>query len=187
MGQPYFYTEYGGSAPVRTGASHATIAPYGPFDAADGTVYLSIQNEREWLAFCRDVLGRPALADDPRFATNSGRVKNRDLLIPEIDAIVSALRLDVLTKRLDAAGIANAMLRDMKGFAEHPQLAARGRWRSIDTPAGPVRALVPPVTAPWDHVMGAVPDAGADTERILTEFGILDLSLTEDDGPANRM
>lgn len=172
MSHPYFYAEYGGAPPSRTGAAHATIAPYGPYECADGTVFFAVQNEREWRRFCDDVIADEALATDPRFAGNASRVDHR----AELDAIIApAMRR--LTRaeamaRLDSAAIANAELRDMAGLSQHPQLEARGRWRDVGSPVGPVRSLIPPVTAPWDSRMDAIPALGADTERILGELGL---------------
>jgi itaconate CoA-transferase len=171
MGQPYFYAQYGGAQQPRTGAQHATIAPYGPFGVADGTVFFSIQNEREWAGFCATVLGRPELAQDPRFATNTLRVARREELHAEINAVLSGLQVTEALARLDAAGIANAQMRDMAELSAHPQLAARGRWRDVGSPVGPLRSLLPPVTAREAGVrMGPVPALGEHTEAVLAEF-----------------
>ena len=174
MTQPSLYAQYGGAQQPRTGAEHATIAPYGPFATADGTVFFSIQNEREWVALCAGVLGQPDAATDARFATGSLRVQNRVQLHESIDQVFSALTTRQALDRLDAAGIANAQLRDMKHFAGHPQLAARDRWRDVATPGGQVRSLLPPVTArSFTPHMGAVPSLGEHTESVLKEFGLL--------------
>ncbi|WP_336713794.1 CaiB/BaiF CoA transferase family protein [Arthrobacter sp. USHLN218] len=171
MGQPYFYAQYGGVQQPRTGAQHATIAPYGPFATADGTVFFSIQNEREWAKFCATVLGRPGLAEDPRFMNNSLRVANRPELHEVINAVLSGLGTAEALARLDAAGIANAQMRDMHEFAEHPQLAARNRWRDVDSPVGPLRSLIPPVTSREQAVrMGPVPSLGEHTDAVLAEI-----------------
>ena len=168
MGFPYLYTRYGGTAPVRAGASHATITPYGPVTTAAGEVVnLAVQNEREWVLFCETVLARPELAADPRFAGGSARQSHRAELDAIVAAVFAGLTVDEAQRRLDSAGIANARQRTMDGFAEHPQLAARDRWRDTDTPAGPVRMPLPPVTAGWAEPTGAVPAAGADTEAVL--------------------
>lgn len=173
MAQPYFYAEYGGTAPSRSGAEHASIAPYGPFGVEDGTVFFGIQNEREWAHFCADVLGQPALARDARFVGNALRVDNRPALHEAIDAVLSSLPAAEVLSRLDAAGIANAQLRDMHQFAAHPQLAERNRWRDVDSPAGKLRSLLPPVTSRETDVrMDAVPEIGAHTEKILAELGL---------------
>jgi crotonobetainyl-CoA:carnitine CoA-transferase CaiB-like acyl-CoA transferase len=179
MTQPYYYTVYGGTAPARTGARHASISPYGPYAAGGGAgggkekgqVFLGLQNDREWVVFCGQVLGRPELTADPRFATNPDRVIHDGELRVIIEDVFAALTPDEVAARLDAAGIANARLRTPAEFAAHPQLAARDRWREVDTPGGPVRTLLPPVTVPGrEPAMGAVPAPGQHTDSILAEF-----------------
>jgi crotonobetainyl-CoA:carnitine CoA-transferase CaiB-like acyl-CoA transferase len=174
MGFPLYYATYGGVEPPRAGPSHAAIAPYGPYAAGDDkTVYLAVQNDREWTRFCDAVLGAPELATDPRFATNTSRVAHRAAL----DAIVAErfgpLSSDALLARLDGAGIANARLNTVREFAAHPQLSARGRWRAVDSPVGPIRALVPPVIMDGvEPVMRAIPEVGEHTDAILAELGV---------------
>jgi crotonobetainyl-CoA:carnitine CoA-transferase CaiB-like acyl-CoA transferase len=171
MSQPYFYAEYGGEQQPRSGAQHATIAPYGPFAAVDGTVFLGIQNEREWFTFCEGVMRNPALATDPRFSSNAVRVANRAALHATINETLVTLTIKELLARLDGAGIANAELRNMSGFSHHPQLAARDRWRNVPSPAGLLRTLIPPVTSrETGFRMGAVPRLGEHTASVLAEF-----------------
>jgi itaconate CoA-transferase len=174
MGYPMYYAGYGPEAPRRTAARHASIAPYGPVTTGDGqVVYLGIQNEREWQRFCETVLEEPGLAADVRFASNSKRVEHREALDGLIAARVATMSAAGLIDRLDRAGIANARMNTVQEFLAHPQLAARDRWREIDSPAGPLRALLPPVT--YEHVepvMGPVPDVGDHTDQILGELGI---------------
>ena len=174
MGFPMYYGWYGGSDPVRSGASHSAIAPYGPFPCGDGgQVFLGIQNEREWAAFCTNVLDEPQLATDARFATNSLRVAHRDELTAVVAKAFAGLGTDTVVERLEQAGIANARLRDLHGLVEHEQLAARDRWREVGSPAGPLRALVPPAMPDGEEpVMGPIPAVGEDTERILAELGL---------------
>jgi crotonobetainyl-CoA:carnitine CoA-transferase CaiB-like acyl-CoA transferase len=173
MGFPLYYTLYGGSQPPRTGASHAAIAPYGPFQAADGMVFLGIQNEREWAVFCRDVLGRPALAGDERFASNSRRVVHRDDLQEAIAAVFRGIPSEEVLRRLDVAGIANARLRDVRSLIDHPQLAARERWREVDSPVGLLQALLPPASLDGgEPVMDPIPAPGEHTGAILRELGM---------------
>jgi formyl-CoA transferase len=174
MGQPAYYTRYGGSQPPRLGTQHATIAPYGAFPAADGKeVLFSIQNEREWAALCARFLGRPELTDDPRFATGSARVAHRE----EINAVVAerCARSDAeeLLEELASIGIACAGVNDVAAFLDHPVLAARGRWRDVTVPGGAtVEALLPPADlAGLPAQMGPVPAAGEHTEAILAELG----------------
>jgi len=176
MGYAMNYAVYGGTAPKRTGSSHAAIAPYGPFTCGDSQqVFLGIQNEREWATFCDRVLGRPMVAMDARFARNSLRVRHRAELTLVIEEGLSRYTADEVVDLLEKAGIANALLRDMQGFADHPQLAARNRWREYDSPVGPLRGLIPPATfVGQEPVMGRVPQVGEDTERILAEFKVLE-------------
>jgi itaconate CoA-transferase len=171
MTQPYYYTVYGGTEPVRTGARHASISPYGPYAARGGQVFLGLQNDREWVVLCDKVLGRPELTADPRFATNPVRATHDAELRSIIEGVFAALTPDEVAARLDAAGIANARLRTPAEFAAHPQLEARDRWREVDTPGGQVRTLLPPVTVPGrEPAMGAVPAPGQHTDSILAEF-----------------
>jgi formyl-CoA transferase len=173
MGSPAYYTAYGGRAPARAGARHATIAPYGPFGTAgDGTVLLAIQNEREWRAFCQIVLGDAALAGDERFATNTARVAHRDALEALISARFAALDAGTAVGLLDQAGVANARLNTVADFLDHPVLAGRDRWRTVGTPGGPIRALLPPVDlAGTEPVMNPVPAVGQHTDAILRDLG----------------
>jgi itaconate CoA-transferase len=182
MGFPMYYSWYGGQPPVRSGASHAAIAPYGPFPCAGGEqVFLGIQNEREWATFCDKVLAASELATDDRFVTNSLRVAHRQDLTAEIASAMGNLSADEALARLDEVGIANARLRDPNGLVEHEQLAARNRWREVDSPVGPIKALVPPATLDGDEpVMSPIPAPGQHTEQILAELG---LSTTQEATP----
>lgn len=170
---PLYYAIDGAPPPARTGASHATIYPYGPFPAGDGkTVMLGLQNEREWAAFCGKVLRRPELATDPRFSSNPKRSQARGQLRELIVDAFSALTASEVLARLDEAQIANANVNTMSDVWAHPQLAARQRWTEVATPVGPVPALLPPGS--WNDqapCMGAVPDLGQHTDAILTELG----------------
>jgi len=174
MGFPMYYAVYGGSPPPRTGASHAAIAPYGPFSCQDGKlVFIGIQNQREWAIFCESVLRKPELAADPRFSSNSRRVTHRTDLTEEINLIFHTMASEEVVSRLDAANIANARLRDMFELAGHPQLEARGRWAEVDSPVGALRTLIPPATLDGDEpVMGRIPEPGEHTAAVLAELGI---------------
>lgn len=173
MNYPLYYAFEGAAPPPRTGAAHATISPYGPFPAGDGkTVMLGLQNEREWVAFCEQVLQRPELAADPRFSSNSRRVAARQELQAIIVEVCSHLSAEQLVARLDDAQIANARMNEMREVWEHPQLKARGRWTEVDTPAGKVPALMPPaIPASWAPRMDGVPALGQHTEAILGQLG----------------
>ncbi|HEY9498387.1 MAG TPA: CaiB/BaiF CoA-transferase family protein [Terrimesophilobacter sp.] len=173
MSQPTYLAKYSGSGPGRTGAQHATIAPYGPFAVLDGSVFLAVQNEREWKRFCGLVLGRPEVATDPRFLSNTLRVENRAELHSIIEGVFARFTLSESIDVLEDAQIASAQLRTMSDFAEHPQLKARNRWRDIDSPVGTLSVLLPPVTSTnMEPVMGAVPSIGQHTESIRREFDL---------------
>jgi crotonobetainyl-CoA:carnitine CoA-transferase CaiB-like acyl-CoA transferase len=172
MSFPLYYAFDGAAPPPRTGAAHATIAPYGPYATGDGTVMLGLQNEREWATFCNAVLGRPELLDDSRFAGNADRVAHRGALDTEIDAVFSKLTTAEVTARLDAAGIANGRVNTMADLYAHEQLKARDRWHEIGSPAGPLPALLPP--GAWADApprMDPVPALGEHTDAILDELG----------------
>ena len=174
MGQPAYYTAYSGAPPPRSGANHASIAPYGPFRAGDGgSVYLGIQNAREWTRFCSDVLRRGDLADDERFTTNTLRVQHRPELHAAIESAFAALTTNDVIQRLESSRIAWSRMNSVGGFLEHPQLAGRDCWREIGSPAGPLRATIPPVRMDGvEPAMGDVPALGQHTDLILDELGI---------------
>ena len=173
MGFPAYFTAYGGAAPPRSGAHHATIVPYGPFKAGDGgTVFLSIQNEREFERFCDEVLLNSGLKNDPKFSTGPARAQNRDAMHAEIEKIFLKLKAEEILKRLEQADIANAKLNSMQEFWDHPQLEARDRWREIGTPAGPIEAMKPPFNLDgFEPRMDAVPALGEHNRAILAELG----------------
>ena len=173
MSQPFYYSVYGDQPARRTGARHASISPYGPYAAPGGQVFLGLQNDREWIVLCERILHRPDLISDDRFRTNPDRVAHDDQLTAIIEDALKTVPADRLTELLDEAGIANARLRTPQEFAAHPQLQARDRWREVDTPGGPVRALLPPVSAPGrEAAMGPVPALGQHTAAILAELGL---------------
>ncbi|MCP3720987.1 CaiB/BaiF CoA-transferase family protein [Paraburkholderia sp. CNPSo 3281] len=177
---PLYYAFDGASPPPRAGASHATIYPYGPFEANDGkTVILGLQNEREWANFCELVLKAPDLATDERFETNAKRSQNRTELRAIIDQVFTGMNSDELVTRLDAADIANARVNDMAGVWEHPQLKARERWRTVDSPVGKIPALIPPGGVSPEARMDPIPAVGQHTAGILSELGFTQSRIDE--------
>ncbi|WP_166262046.1 CaiB/BaiF CoA transferase family protein [Marinobacter salicampi] len=171
MGYPMYYSYKEAPSPERAGASHSTIYPYGPFPVGDGnTVMLGLQNDREWRGFCELVMAMPELVEDPRFATNPLRSANRVELDGLIRDVFSRLALAEVTRRLDAAGIANAAVNEMGQVWAHPQLSARDRWFDVLTPAGEVPALKSPGL--WfPQAASAVPAVGEHTRPILQTLG----------------
>jgi len=170
MGYPLYYSFEGAPPPVPAGAGHATIFPYGPFPAADGTVLFGLQNDREWVSFCNTVLERPEMAEDARFKGNAGRAEHRDLIDGIIRERLASLTKEQVQQLLQSAGIATAEVRDMAGVWAHPQLAARGCWDEIDTPVGRVPTLRPVTGAGWQPRMDPVPSLGEQTKKILREI-----------------
>jgi crotonobetainyl-CoA:carnitine CoA-transferase CaiB-like acyl-CoA transferase len=172
MGFPLYYSYAGAPPPPRAGAAHATIYPYGPFDAADGRVMMAIQNEREWALFCDRFLGRPELAEHPDYAGNAARDAHREALGALIAARFAELTVAEATALLAAVPVAYARVNTMAEVWEHPQLAARGRWHEVGTPAGPVPALAPPGLVDPKPRMDPVPALGEHTRPILAELGL---------------
>jgi itaconate CoA-transferase len=177
MVQPATFGAYSHQAPVRSGARHPTIAPYGPFTCGDGvTVFLAVQNDREWANLCRELLAEPSLADDPRYRHNPDRVAHRATLEPLVSAATSALDAAEVELVLDRAGIAHARMREASELLDHPQLVARNRWRDVGLPGGrTARGLLPPSwPADCDGGLGDVPALGEHTTKVLAELGMTD-------------
>ncbi|MET7703322.1 CaiB/BaiF CoA-transferase family protein [Streptomyces sp. NPDC005485] len=173
MGQPAYYTRYGGRQPARLGTQHPTIAPYGAYTAADGKdVLFSIQNEREWAALCAEFLGRPELTDDPRFATGSDRVAHREELNVVVAERIARSDAEEVMKDLEDIGVACAGVNNVAEFLDHPVLAGRDRWREVAVPGATVQALLPPADlAGVPARMDPVPAVGEHTDAILAELG----------------
>ncbi len=168
MAVPMLYTEYG-APPRRIGLSHSSLAPYGVFETGDNVpILISIQNDREWVAFCTKVLGRPGLAKDPRFASNSARLANRPQTDGLTQACFSAHDVASLARLLEEAEIAFARVNDMEAILRHPHL----RRLSIASPSGPIALPAPP--ARWmgepEPAFGPLPALGADSEEVRREF-----------------
>lgn len=177
---PMYRAAYGNLPWVREAASNPLVAPYGAHRTGDGQVIFGLQNDREWATFARDVLRRPELADDPRFAANKSRVANRPELTALIEAQFTTMSSQDVIAALDRAGIANGRLNEPMDVWNHPQLAARDRWREVNTPGGPIRALLPPFTfGDFEAVMGDVPALGEHTDAVLHELGYTDAAIAD--------
>lgn len=173
MGFPLYYAALGQTPPPRSKASHATIFPYGPFETGTGKVMLGLQNEREWLILCEKVLESPELAKEERFNNNTSRSDNRDELYRIICDKFSAFTAEEVSEKLDKAGIANSLMREMKDVWEHPQLKARKRFAVHGTEAGDIRATLPPgMSGDVEARMDPIPAVGQHTDEILAEFGL---------------
>ncbi len=154
--------------PRRAGARHATIAPYGPFRCGDGSdVVIAVQNTKEWTALCR-VLNLNELVDQERFLTNEGRVAHGNDLDQLISAATAQMSSAELIEQLELAGLAWGRVNDLFALQDHPQLRARGRWATVNTPQGNFEALRPPVDVEGiDIAMSDVPRLGQHTQAVL--------------------
>ena len=174
---PPLYAWHGtGIAPERAGIRHNMIVPYGAYTCSDGAVIFSVQNEREWRRLCTDVLELPALADDPRFATNAERLRNRVELERIVDECLGRYTQLEALERLDHAGVPTGAVNDVAAVARHPQLAARNRWVDVKSPGGVIPALLPPHNL--QHAtprMGPVPALGEHTQEILAGLGLAEV------------
>lgn len=172
MGHPLYTTLYTGEAPPRSGMGHPAVVPYDRYPAADGDVLIGVQNDRQWAQLVEALLGDPALVTDPDFATNTARCRNRARVDALVGGATARLAVATVVDRLDGAGIPCARLNPVDGLVSHPQLVARHRWREVATPAGPVRALLPPATfADVEARLGPVPALGEHTAAVLRELG----------------
>ena len=165
---PYLGRRYGGREPQRLGLAHPSIAPYGVFSASDGDVLIAIQNEREWQLFCEHVLGNAGLADDPRFDRNTARVHNRIELDRNVQAAVARRTVEGLCRLLDKVRIAYGRTSTMEDLMAHRSATTA----SVQTPAGPVELLAPPVVLNGRRpVLGRVPALGEHSQSLRSEFG----------------
>jgi formyl-CoA transferase len=163
-----------GPHPQRAGARHTSIVPYGPFPVAGGReVVLAVQNEREWVRLCEQVLERPDLARDARFAGNENRLRNREALEPQIEAALAHFSVEEAEARLEAAAVPYGRMNDVAEVLRHPQVLARNRLVSTRLPGGESADLL---RAPFnieglDETPSAIPEVGEHTETVLRELG----------------
>jgi itaconate CoA-transferase len=179
MQGPAYFWMYGGRKLERAGMRHNIIVPYGPFRVAGGgMVNLAVQTDGQWERLCRVVLGRPDLADDPRFGTNEARLRNRAALEPLVEETLLALDRDALVARLVEADVPFGDVNEVDGLVDHPQLAARDRWLTVDSPVGPLRALDHPLNlSDMPRRAGAIPALGQHTDEVARELGYSDAEI----------
>lgn len=173
MGYALTYTQHSGIDQEPLGVGSPAVAPYGAFPTRDGqTVVLGTTNDREWQRVAREIIDRPDLADDPRFATNQSRCNHRAVLDEAIGSWCIEHELADIQRIADDAGIGNSRYNLPSDVVAHPQLEARDRWRTVGTPKGDIKALrPPPVIGGFEQPMGAVPALGAHTDPVLGELG----------------
>lgn len=173
MGYSIYFSSYSGRRHEPNGISHPTLSPYEAFGTTDGRmVVVGVQNDREWRRLATEVLGRPELADDPRFATGEARTAHRDEVTALCTEVISRFTLDEAIEVLDGAGVACGRVNRADELVEHPQLEARGRWRDVDSPVGPIRSLLPPpISVGWTPRMDRIPALGEHTRSLLNGLG----------------
>ncbi|MBM7459289.1 CaiB/BaiF CoA transferase family protein [Rhodococcus coprophilus] len=179
LGYPMYLQMYQDRQVPRMGLAHTSITPYDKYPTSDGEILIGVQNDRGWRTLVTEVLGLPDLANDPRYATNVERVRRRhevDKLVGDATSRFTAADLD---EKLAAAGIPAAQLRDLRGLIEHPQITSRDRWRDVDTEAGVVRGLLPPMNfRDVELPMRPVPALGQHTDAVLAGLGLTDAQIT---------
>jgi len=170
MTVPLIHNEYGDGGPTRQGLRHPSIAPYGAYRAQDGAeTIVAIQNEREWARFCAEVLDKPDLPKDERFASNTARVLNRDAMDGEILAVTETLSTTEFRRRLLASAIAFGALNSLDDLSKHPAL----RRKTVTTPGGQILDIpAPPIRwADGDVEPGrGAPALGAHTAAVLADM-----------------
>ena len=167
MAVPLLWQDYGGKAPERVGLSHPSICPYGAFKTADGkTLLLSIQNEREWIRFCADILDDADFAD--QYPDNSSRLSNRSVVDKRVAAVLGKMLHAEIAAKLKKSEIAYGTLNDMRGFSTHPVL----RRVEISNPEGSIRFPAPPAifNNKLTETLGNVPELNQHGEAIRAEF-----------------
>jgi itaconate CoA-transferase len=174
LGFALLHARYSGLERPPIGMSSPVVAPYGAYRTRDGRVaVLGTTNDAEWQRLAVQVVERPDLAADPALATNAQRCEQRDRIDAAIGDWARTVDLTEVLRRADAAGIGNAVYNEVLDVVEHPQLTARGRWREVGSPVGPVATLLPPWTSDaWTTPLRPVPGVGEHTREILTELGL---------------
>jgi crotonobetainyl-CoA:carnitine CoA-transferase CaiB-like acyl-CoA transferase len=169
MNVPYLQTRYGGKAPARTGLAHPSIAPYGVFDVRDGKIVLAVQNDVEWRVLCADILGKPELSDDPRFATNIARVRNREAVDAAVQQAFGERPFAALAEGFDRFRIAYGRVSYVDDLITHrsattAEVKLNGKTAEVLAPAAIVDGRRPS--------LGRVPDLGEHDEALRAEFAV---------------
>lgn len=172
LGGPITAVANGAAQPERVGMRHNLIVPYGPFKARDKEwVVLAVQNEREWQAFCDDVLKAPTLTQDPRFNTVERRLANREELEALVERAIGKEDSGDWFARLEEHRIAYGRLNDLSDLLSHPQLNDRALLEDAAAGETPMLTVAPAVRWPRHKRSSRVPDLGGDTDAVLSQVG----------------
>jgi itaconate CoA-transferase len=164
---------HAGEEPARVGMRHHYVTPYGPYLAGDGQyVNLAVASAADWEVFCRKVIEKPELLEDPRFATVEGRRRNRG----ELEEMIEKLFLEKDHKhwleRLKNAELPYGIVRGIAQVLAHPQVAARKLIREAASPVGAVPVIANALKMSASEARyDRIPGLGEDSEAILRELG----------------
>lgn len=162
-----------GHDPQRYGNAHPSIVPYGMFEAQDGPLIIAVGNNSQFDKFCRQVVMRPDIVEDPRFATNVERARNRLTLLPEMKALIASFPRDVLLERLTAAGIPCGRVAGLHEALTSERTRRGGLLQEMPHPvAGTTHVFAPPYRLDGQRlpIRNAPPTLGAATREVLQQL-----------------
>ncbi|CAN7239092.1 CoA transferase [Acidovorax delafieldii] len=162
-----------GHDPQRYGNAHPSIVPYGMFEAQDGPLIIAVGNNSQFDKFCRQVVMRPDIVEDPRFATNVERARNRLTLLPEMKALIASFPRDVLLERLTAAGIPCGRVAGLHEALTSERTRRGGLLREMPHPvAGTTHVFAPPYRLDGQRlpIRNAPPTLGDATRDVLQQL-----------------
>ena len=169
-----------GHDPQRYGNAHPSIVPYGMYDAADGPLIIAVGNNAQFDKFCRQVIERPDIVEDPRFATNVERAKNRLVLGPMLKELIAGFARDVLLQRMTAAGIPCGKVVGLHEALTSERTRRGGLLQELPHPvAGSTHVFAPPYRLDGQRlpIRNAPPTLGEGTREVLQQ--LLQLSEPE--------
>ena len=162
-----------GHDPQRYGNAHPSIVPYGMFEAQDGPLIIAVGNNSQFDKFCRQVVMRPDIVEDPRFATNVERARNRLTLLPEMKALIASFPRDVLLERLTAAGIPCGRVAGLHEALTSERTRRGGLLQEMPHPvAGTTHVFAPPYRLDGQRlpIRNAPPTLGTATREVLQQL-----------------
>ncbi|MDH5856030.1 CaiB/BaiF CoA transferase family protein [Lampropedia aestuarii] len=162
-----------GHDPARYGNAHPSIVPYGMYEAADGPLIIAVGNNAQFDKFCRQVIERPDIVEDPRFATNVERAKNRLELGPMLKDLISTFARDLLLERLTAAGIPCGHVAGLHEALTSERTQRSGLIQDMPHPVvGTTPVFAPPYRLDGQRlpIRNAPPTLGEGTREVLQQL-----------------